>query len=87
MHYLQAVQAVGSDDTAPVMKQMKAAPIHDFFAQNGRIREDGRMIHDMYLFEVKAPSESVYPWDYYKVLATIPGDRPSCRRPSRSARC
>ncbi|AOZ10473.1 ABC transporter substrate-binding protein [Cupriavidus malaysiensis] len=75
MHYLQAVQAAGSDDTAPVMKQMKAAPIHDFFAQNGRIREDGRMIHDMYLFEVKAPSESRYPWDYYKVLATIPGDQ------------
>jgi len=75
MHYLQAVQAAGTDETGPVMKQMKAMPIHDFFAPNGRIREDGRMIHDMYLFEVKSPAESKYPWDYYKVLATIPGDQ------------
>ena len=73
-HYLKAVQAVGTDDTAAVMAKMKAAPINDFFARNGRIREDGRMVHDMYLFEVKKPSESKYPWDYYKLKATIPGD-------------
>ncbi|TWG88419.1 amino acid/amide ABC transporter substrate-binding protein (HAAT family) [Cupriavidus gilardii J11] len=75
MHYLKAVQAAGTDETAAVMKQMRAMPINDFFARNGRIREDGRMVHDMYLFEVKQPSESKYPWDYYKVLATVPGDQ------------
>ncbi|MGT2432653.1 ABC transporter substrate-binding protein [Cupriavidus basilensis] len=75
MHYLKAIQAAGTDETAAVMKQMKAMPINDFFARNGRIREDGRMIHDMYLFEVKTPAESKYPWDYYKLLATVPGDQ------------
>ena len=74
MHYLKAVQAVGTDDTATVMAKMKSTPVNDFFARNGRIREDGRMVHDMYLFEVKKPSESKYPWDYYKLKATIPGD-------------
>jgi len=73
-HYLKAVQAVGTDDTATVMAKMKSTPVNDFFAKNGRIREDGRMVHDMYLFEVKKPSESKYPWDYYKLKATIPGD-------------
>lgn len=75
MHYLKSVQAAGTDETAAVMKKMKSTPINDFFAKNGRIREDGRMIHDMYLFEVKSPAESKYPWDYYKVLATMPGDQ------------
>ena len=75
MHYLKAVQAAGTDETTAVMKQMKAMPINDFFAKNGRIREDGRMIHDMYLFEVKTPAESKYPWDYYKVVATVPGEQ------------
>lgn len=75
MHYLKAVQAVGSDDTEKVMAHMKATPINDFFASNGRIREDGRMVHDMYLFEVKTPAESQRPWDYYKLVATIPGDQ------------
>ncbi len=75
MHYLKAVQAAKTDETAAVMTQMKAAPINDFFAKNGRIREDGRMVHDMYLFEVKQQSESKYPWDYYKLVATVPGDK------------
>ena len=74
-HYLKAVQAAGTDDTAAVMAKMKAMPINDFFVKNGRIREDGRMIRDMYLFEVKAPAESKYPWDYYKLKATIPGEQ------------
>jgi branched-chain amino acid transport system substrate-binding protein len=74
MHYLKAVQAVGTDDTAIVMAKMKSTPVNDFFAKNGRIREDGRMVHDMYLFEVKKPAESKYPWDYYKLKATIPGN-------------
>ena len=75
MHYLKAVQAAGTDETGPVMAKMKATPVNDFFAQNGKIREDGRMIKDMYLFEVKKPSESKYPWDYYKLKATIPGEQ------------
>ena len=74
-HYLKAVQAAGTDETAAVMKQMKATPINDFFARNGRIREDGRMVHDMYLFEVKSPGESKAPWDYYKVLGTVPAEQ------------
>ena len=73
-HYLKAVQAAGTDETAAVMAKMKATPINDFFARNGRIREDGRMVKEMYLFEVKKPSESKYPWDYYKLKATIPAD-------------
>jgi len=73
MHYLNAVKAVGTDDTQAVMAKMKSMPINDFFAKNGYIREDGRMIHDMYLVQVKSPAESKSPWDYYKVLSTIPG--------------
>jgi branched-chain amino acid transport system substrate-binding protein len=75
MHYLQAVKAGGTTDSAAVMKIMKETPINDFFAKNGRIREDGRMVHDMYLFEVKKPSESKGRWDDYKLLATVPGDQ------------
>jgi branched-chain amino acid transport system substrate-binding protein len=75
MHYLKAIDAVGTDDATKVMAQMKATPIHDFFAKDGRIREDGRMVHDMYLFEVKKPEESKGEWDLYKLLATVPGDQ------------
>jgi branched-chain amino acid transport system substrate-binding protein len=74
MHYLKAVKAAGTTDSAAVMKIMKDTPINDMFARNGRIREDGRMVHDMYLFEVKKPSESKGRWDDYKLLATIPGN-------------
>jgi branched-chain amino acid transport system substrate-binding protein len=74
LHYLKAVQAAGTDETAAVMAKMKSTPVNDFFAKNGRIREDGRMVKEMYLFEVKKPSESKYPWDYYKLRATIPAD-------------
>lgn len=75
LHYLKAVQAAGTDETGPVMARMRSTPVQDFFATNGRIREDGLMVHDMYLFQVKTPAESKAPWDYYKVLATIPGDQ------------
>lgn len=75
MHYLKAVQATKTDETAQVIAKMKATPINDFFAKNGRIREDGRMVHDMYLFEVKSQDESKYPWDYYKLVTTVPGDK------------
>ena len=72
-HYLKAVKQAGSTDSAAVMKIMKDTPIKDFFADNGVIREDGRMVHDMYLFQVKAPEESKGKWDDYKLVATIPG--------------
>ncbi|HYC43406.1 MAG TPA: ABC transporter substrate-binding protein [Noviherbaspirillum sp.] len=72
MHYLNAVKAVNSDDADKVMAQMKKTKINDFFAKGGEIRPDGRMVHDMYLMEVKKQSESKYPWDYYKVAQTIP---------------
>lgn len=75
MHYLKAVKAINSDDPDKVMAQMKKTPINDFFAKNGVIRPDGRMVHDMYLMQVKTPAESKYPWDYYKVVQTIPGDQ------------
>ena len=71
-HYLRAVKAAGSDDTSKVMAMMKKTPINDFFAKNGQIREDGRMVHDMYLVQVKKQAESKYPWDYYTIKATIP---------------
>ena len=72
MHYLKAVKAIGSDDTQKVMAQMKKTPVNDFFAKNGSIRADGRMVHDMYLLQVKKPAASTTPWDYYNVVATIP---------------
>lgn len=72
MHYLQAIQAAGTDDTKAVMAKMKSTPINDFFAKNGRIREDGRHVHDFYLLQVKKPEESKYAWDYYNVRQTIP---------------
>jgi len=73
-HYLKAVKAAGTTDAAAVIKVMKETPVNDMFARNGKIREDGRMVHDMYLFEVKKPSESKGRWDDYKLLATIPGN-------------
>lgn len=74
-HYLKAVKAAGTDDADKVMAQMKATKVNDFFAKDGVIRPDGRMVHDMYLMEVKKSSESKYPWDYYKVVQKIPGEQ------------
>jgi branched-chain amino acid transport system substrate-binding protein len=74
-NYLGAVKAAGTDDADKVMAKLKSTKINDFFAKNGVIRPDGRMVHDMYLMEVKKPAESKYPWDYYKVVQTIPGDQ------------
>ena len=75
MHYLKAVQAAGTDKTGAVMQKMREMPINDFFAKSGRIREDGRMVHDMYIAQVKKPVDSNYPWDYYTIKAIIPGDQ------------
>ena len=74
LHYLNAVKAAGTDDTAAVMKKMHDTPINDMFAKGGKIREDGRMVHDMYLYQVKTPAESKAPWDYYKLKGTVKGE-------------
>jgi branched-chain amino acid transport system substrate-binding protein len=73
-HYLKAVQAAGTTETHAVMRKMRELPVVDFYTKNGRLREDGRMVHDMYLFQVKSRAESKYPWDYYKLLQVVPGD-------------
>ena len=75
MHYLQAIKAAGTDEAKAVVAKMKATPVNDFFAKNGKIRDDGVMVHDMYLAQVKSPDESKGKWDYYKILRTIPGDQ------------
>jgi branched-chain amino acid transport system substrate-binding protein len=75
MHYLKAIQAAGTDNAEAVIKKMKDTPINDFFAKNGKIRADGRMVHDMYLAEAKKPSESKGDWDIIKILQTIPGEQ------------
>ncbi len=74
LHYLKAVQAAGTDDTQAVMKKMHEMPVNDMFAKGGKIREDGRMVHDMYLFQVKKPSESKGAWDYYNLKGTVKGE-------------
>jgi branched-chain amino acid transport system substrate-binding protein len=75
MHYLKAVAAAGTDESTAVMERMRSTPIDDFFVKNGKIREDGRMVHDMYLYEVKKPGESNGAWDYYKLVSTIPAEQ------------
>ncbi len=74
MHYFKAVEKAGTDEATAVMAAMKSIPVNDMFAKNGWIRDDGRMVHDMYLVQVKSPSESKGEWDYYKVLRVIPGE-------------
>lgn len=74
-HYLQAVQAAGTTEAKAVMAKMRELPVNDVFTKNGKLREDGMMVHDMYLFQVKSPEESKYPWDYYKVISTVPADK------------
>ena len=73
--YLMAVKAAGTDDADAVMEQLKKQKINDMFAKNGYVRADGRMIHDMYLMQVKSVAESKEPWDYFKLVQTIPGDQ------------
>ena len=85
MHYLKAIAATGTDEARAVVTRMKATPVDDFFARGGKIRADGRMVHDMYLAQVKKPEESHYAWDYYKILRTIPGDQ--AFRPLSESEC
>jgi branched-chain amino acid transport system substrate-binding protein len=74
-HYLRAVEAAGTDEAKAVMAKMREIPVNDFYAKNGTVRADGRLLHDMYFIEVKTPAQSTGAWDYYNVLATIPGDQ------------
>ncbi len=74
LSYLKAVKAAGTKDSDAVARKLKELPVDDAFAK-GKVLENGRMVHDMYLFEVKKPSESKKPWDYYKQLAVVPGDQ------------
>jgi len=75
LQYLNAVKAAGTDDTEKAWDKFKSTKINDMYAKNGTVRADGSMIHDMYLMQVKAPNESKTPWDYFKIVATIPGDQ------------
>lgn len=76
-HYLKAVDAAGTDRTAEVAAKMKERPVDDFMTDNAAIRKDGRVMRKFYLFEVKAPSESKAPWDYYKLIREIPAEEAS----------
>jgi len=74
MSYLNAIQEAGTDEPLKVAAKMREKPIEDFFSRNGKLREDNLMVHDLWLVQVKKPEESKYPWDYYQILAKIPGD-------------
>lgn len=84
-HYLKAVQAAGTDESKAVMAKMREMPVNDFFAKNGKLREDGRMVHDMYLMQVKTKAESKGEWDLMKIVATIPGE--TAFRPLNAGNC
>ena len=75
LQYLNAVKAAGTDDPEKAWEKFKTTKINDMYAKNGTIRPDGRMVHDMFLMQVKAPNESKTPWDYFKIVATIPGEQ------------
>ena len=85
LHYLNAVKAAGTRATKPVLAKMRETPVRDAFTDNGVLREDGRMVHSMFLLEVKKPEESKAPWDYYKVLAEVPGEQ--VFRPMKDGGC
>jgi branched-chain amino acid transport system substrate-binding protein len=85
LHYLKAMAAAKTEDGVKVVAEMRKLPINDFMTHNGKIRIDGRVIRDMYLFQVKSPQESKYPYDYYKQLAVIPGDQ--AFRPLSESEC
>jgi branched-chain amino acid transport system substrate-binding protein len=84
-HYLQAVRDGGTDEPLAVMAKMRATPVNDIFASGGYIREDGRMVHDMFLVQIKTPAESKEPWDLIKIIKIIPGDE--AFRPLSESEC
>ena len=73
-HYLQAIKAAETTEPAKVAAQMRSMPVNDFWSDNVRIREDGRVMRPMHLFRVKTPDRSTRPWDYYELVATVPGE-------------
>jgi branched-chain amino acid transport system substrate-binding protein len=79
MDHLRAVEAAGTLDGPTVATKMRELPVNDFMTRNGKIRQDGRLVRDMYLFRVKSPDESKYQFDYYQLLATFPERKPSNR--------
>ena len=85
LHYLKAVQAAGTDDAKQVMAKMREMPVNDVMTKNGKLREDGRLVRDMYLFQVKSPAESKGKDDIYKLVATVPGDQ--AYRPLSESTC
>jgi len=85
LHYLKAVQAAGTDDAKTVMAKMREMPVNDAMTKNGKLREDGRLVRDMYLFQVKSPAESKGKDDIYKLIATVPGDK--AYRPLSESKC
>jgi branched-chain amino acid transport system substrate-binding protein len=85
LQYLKAIQAANTDDADTVIKKLKETTLNDDFVKGGKIRADGRMVHDFYLFQVKSPGESKYPWDYYKLVAKVPGDQ--AFQPLSESRC
>jgi branched-chain amino acid transport system substrate-binding protein len=85
LHYLKAVQAAGTDDAKAVMAKMRELPVNDVMTKNGKLREDGRLVRDMHLFQVKAPGESKGKDDIYKLIATVPGDQ--AYRPMKDGKC
>jgi branched-chain amino acid transport system substrate-binding protein len=85
LHYLKAVQAAGTDEPKAVMAKMREMPINDVMTKNGKLREDGRVIRDLYLFQVKTPAESKGPDDLYKLVATVPGEQ--AFRPLKDGHC
>ena len=85
MHYLKGIKAAGTDEAKTVIAEMKKIPVNDFMTKNGSIREDGRMMRDMYLLQAKKPSESKGEWDLMKVVATIPADQ--AFRPLSESEC
>ena len=85
LHYLKAVQAAGTDEPKAVAAKMRALPVNDFWNKNVKVRDDGRVLHDMHLFQVKSPAESKGPWDLYKLIATTPGDQ--AFRPINEGEC
>lgn len=75
LSYLKAIEATGTDDVDTVVARLKSTPLDDAVIRNGQLRADGKMAHDMYLVQVKTPAESKAPWDLYKILETVPGDK------------
>ena len=75
MQYLMAVKAIGTDDGDKVMAHLRTAKFNDMYAKNAYLRPDGRVVHDMTLYQVKAPADSKYPWDYLTKIQTIPGEQ------------